>query len=719
MPACHRFRTAFLIALLFLFSCAAPEARTAQSGVLDLRDGFSDGALIRLSGSWEFFWKELLEPGATVERPPTAGGAAPSPATAGQFVSVPGAWNGTVVQGSPIDGIGFASYRLRLLLPPEAVGRLLALRILHFDSAMRLFVDGRPLYTQGVVGPTVHEYSARRRPGWVEFTPASSEVVLLVHVANYSHRNGGFPRPLVFGTAATVQAFVEGNLIFEFLMFGALFIMGVYHLVLFGLRRSDHSPLFFGLFCLLIGLRTLTTGERQFHNWFEDLPWGAVLTLEYITWFLAIPVFVAYVRRIFPRELYTPIETALWIVAGLVSVLVLILPAPTFTYVVQPIEILTVLCGLYLTFVCGLAIVRRRSGSRLFLFCWLILFVTIVQDILYSRHYLQTAYIAPLGLFVFIFSQAVLLSRRFAGAFGRAEQLARELADSEARYRHLIEDAHDAVFSLNESGQILTISRAVHAQLGYIPARLVGRRLTDLVHVPPQSNNLFWQQMLEERIQEIHRSGGRTEFACDFQNNLGEPVELLVRLQRVRQHNGDEIFGSLAARTEDVLLRYCKEEAQRFEITNNLTLSEMLNQRLTSRLLRYLDAEKMQELRLGLREILINAIEHGNLSISFDEKTEATRSGALHRLILERQRDPRFAPRTVYVEFFMNEERAEFLVRDQGSGFDHRSRSLANEEPGDDEPLLHGRGIQMTRLYFDEVSYNEQGNEVRLIKRFA
>lgn len=121
-------------------------------------------------------------------------------------------------------------------------------------------------------------------------------------------------------------------------------------------------------------------------------------------------------------------------------------------------------------------------------------------------------------------------------------------------------------------------------------------------------------------------------------------------------------------------------------------------------------------IRLGLVEIIRNAIEHGNLGITYDEKTTALDSDplAFNRLISLRMADPICKVRCVDIQFQMDGEKCEWLITDEGNGFDWQSVP----DPNDPANLLssHGRGIMLTRLNFDSVSYLGKGNQVTLRK---
>jgi CheY-like chemotaxis protein/anti-sigma regulatory factor (Ser/Thr protein kinase) len=126
--------------------------------------------------------------------------------------------------------------------------------------------------------------------------------------------------------------------------------------------------------------------------------------------------------------------------------------------------------------------------------------------------------------------------------------------------------------------------------------------------------------------------------------------------------------------------------------------------------------EDILNLKIGIEEIITNAIEHGNLGISFEEKREAIQEGRLARLIADKGRESDSAGRAVRITSRLSPELFEIRIRDDGRGFDWRT--LPAVEP---ENLLafNGRGIFLTKIYFDEVAYNDSGNEVTLRKHRA
>ncbi|MBK6659323.1 MAG: ATP-binding protein [Proteobacteria bacterium] len=125
-----------------------------------------------------------------------------------------------------------------------------------------------------------------------------------------------------------------------------------------------------------------------------------------------------------------------------------------------------------------------------------------------------------------------------------------------------------------------------------------------------------------------------------------------------------------------------------------------------------------QRVVLGLTELLVNAVEHGNLELSYADKSRLMESGSLHDEIAARLADPRFAARVVAVDYLRRDsETVAITIVDEGPGFDWQHYLDFDPERAFH---AHGRGIAMAnKLCFDELNYRGRGNEVCVISRRA
>jgi DNA-binding response OmpR family regulator len=113
---------------------------------------------------------------------------------------------------------------------------------------------------------------------------------------------------------------------------------------------------------------------------------------------------------------------------------------------------------------------------------------------------------------------------------------------------------------------------------------------------------------------------------------------------------------------------------------------------------------------IGLQELLINAVEHGNLGLSYQDKTELLMEGRWQEEVERRLGLPAYRERFVEVLFERIPQAIRFTIRDQGEGFDWR-KYLDFDPARIFDP--HGRGIAMARIMsFSALEYQGNGNTV-------
>ena len=156
------------------------------------------------------------------------------------------------------------------------------------------------------------------------------------------------------------------------------------------------------------------------------------------------------------------------------------------------------------------------------------------------------------------------------------------------------------------------------------------------------------------------------------------------------------------------------EETKRFEFTAADTQIQPIINQIALHLGAIAVESEIIHLKIGIEEMIRNAVEHGHLGITGEEKHRALEHGVFGELVHERLQAGDNAKKRITLCSRLNAAELVVTVADEGAGFDWRS--LPELTP---ESLLRfsGRGILLTRIYFDEVRYNDRGNEVTLVRR--
>ncbi len=111
----------------------------------------------------------------------------------------------------------------------------------------------------------------------------------------------------------------------------------------------------------------------------------------------------------------------------------------------------------------------------------------------------------------------------------------------------------------------------------------------------------------------------------------------------------------------------------------------------------------------GLYGLILNAHEHGNLALGFQEKAKLKQQGAWQKEILQRERLPQNLKKRVEVRYGHDQKEIKIYITDDGAGFDWRP--YVNLDPARlTSPT--GRGIAYAMKSFDHIEFLGAGNEV-------
>jgi len=208
----------------------------------------------------------------------------------------------------------------------------------------------------------------------------------------------------------------------------------------------------------------------------------------------------------------------------------------------------------------------------------------------------------------------------------------------------------------------------------------------------------------EEILIESLRNGATNYFKKPF--NFQEITEVIKHILRYRADLDSTQYCSPFITEEKKKFVFTTEEADIYPIINQIAINLAI----------LVPAAEILNLKIGMEEILKNAIEHGNLMISAEEKSEALEQGVFGKLINSRLQQNCNGRKKIFITAKLDQKAFSVTIRDQGEGFDWKSlpqtsgKSLLN---------FSGRGILLTSIYFDEILYNDRGNEVTLVKRIS
>jgi len=195
--------------------------------------------------------------------------------------------------------------------------------------------------------------------------------------------------------------------------------------------------------------------------------------------------------------------------------------------------------------------------------------------------------------------------------------------------------------------------------------------------------------------------------ALDYFEKPFDLKEISASIRRVRRL-ADEGYKTIQ------VYRNLIEKRLVFKITNDIALVQPLVSGLADeiKLSCRIPLSQLPGIRMGLYELVVNAIEHGNLELGAELKDQPDYLDLLRQRALE----PGFSARRVTLEVIIAAGSFTCMIMDQGPGFDWHLLP----DPTDPENLFkpYGRGVVMAINFFDEFFYNETGNQVTVRKFF-
>lgn len=409
--------TVLVIFSLKLPVLTGPSPPVAKQGVLDLTEwDFETDGSISLNGEWEFHWKQLLDPEDFPKNRMSA---------AGEWFVVPNAWDSYQLGSNTLPRNGYATYRL--VIKTGNSGGSYGFKVPRIDTAYRFWINGKEIAVVGKPGRDAASVKAVLMSQPLFYQAEAGELQIIIQASDFHWHKGGIIEPIKMGSQKQISEDWNLQTGYELFLAGGILLMSLYHLGLFLLRRQEHFNFYFGAFCFFVSLRLLMSGTAYLaiiipvlYN--TNIAFRIVIPCI----LLAIPSLFSYFGALYQDEI-NPLYPRISRVVGLISTIVFLLLPTNLGWPILPLNLffLVLICG-YLFVRLLQAVKNKKVASRWFFFGFLVLSVSISNDILISFGLIQTRTLTSFGLFILIASQAFVLSRQYLETYRNIELLSEE-----------------------------------------------------------------------------------------------------------------------------------------------------------------------------------------------------------------------------------------------------------------------------------------------------
>lgn len=226
----------------------------------------ADQEKVSLSGSWDFYWEELITLPSESKEKPIA-------------VDVPNDWYN--YEGEHISKFGYATYVKTLNVDNDGS---LGLQLDHVFSSYALYINGELIYRSGIVAESKSDYTPYREPVVVAIPERlGDELVIAIQAANYDHLDSGLYYDLFIGDYNSLSLELRIKQGISLFLAGGFFITGF---ILFGFslssRQLELQVFFYALFSLSMMYRMLGASPYPLHSLLPQTNFYLSITLEYL-----------------------------------------------------------------------------------------------------------------------------------------------------------------------------------------------------------------------------------------------------------------------------------------------------------------------------------------------------------------------------------------------------------------------------------------------------
>ena len=508
---CNWLGLSVVLMLGFLGSCANGRVNTlADLG--DLRQ--SDSELIHsLAGDWQFAPDILLRPHQALEY------------TGYTPVEVPGSLSAGITSGS---------YLVELQLPPDT-DTPWGIFLPEVRTAYRAFVfDTQGNQIEWSVGKVsrARELAVPQILPWIENLPSSRQPVwLLIQVSDFHSISPGLISAPLVGPQSKLFALQKGRDMLTASMAGIFLVIGFFFIILSWDNKMVSASRDFGFFTMSIALRVLLV-DRVVWQWFSlpsELVYTILLRLEILTFYTAVPFIYLFIQGLFPHEVTPKLRKFTWSIAG-IFILGLLVPGNLFLYMRIAYQGFALLILTYVIVRVFLAAARKRTGARITIASYIFAFGTVINDILLANGLIRSVILSPVGLLMFILTQAIVLSFYYVQVWDILVQT----------------NAVSSYFVPKELLQLIGINDIVEARLGLGIEKDMTVLFADIrsytklsEKMKPSENYEFLNSYLETIGPSIREYGGIVDkFLGDGIMALfpGKPLDAVMAAQKMTQY---------------------------------------------------------------------------------------------------------------------------------------------------------------------------------------
>lgn len=529
------------------------------------------------------------------------------------------------------------------------------------------------------------------------------------------------------------------------------FSISIYNLLFFIKNFSNKFNLYFSLFSLFLAIYMFI--RSSFAQTILKIDSSIIYRLELFSLYLLIPFFGKFIENIVSEKrkiTYYLIHISLY--HGIIfAISSLVLPINSLYdlsllwQISAPIIMLGYIIVITILYINDFKKIRKKmSFIRSFIISLIssipgnllvgTLFIVLLSliDIYINVSKKQSPGLSNYGFLIFLtgaslrvvynlldlLNEIEILNKRLKGNIKQLKIAYSKVQVSEKKYRYLFNNTSDILITLDENAYITNLNQTFQKMLGFSKEEFLNKHFSELIFKEEKQSHIF--DFFSKKLNEFFEIGDLMKMQIPFKSKGDIPFKYFdVFFELIRTETEEKVSKEYLVRAMPVkknpIISFLKKSYTQLIFNNDLNHIDNIIAYITEDLNEFLDEINISMIRVGIREILINAIEHGNLEITNEEKTKFLQEGIYQDIIKERLNNPKYKNRKVSVEYKFTENEIIYKIADEGNGFD--VQKYLNRKDIHLSDSMHGRGIFIAKNAFDKILYNKKGNSTILIKR--
>jgi signal transduction histidine kinase len=306
--------------------------------------------------------------------------------------------------------------------------RYFSLILKLIPSAFRVYINDELVKEVGKLGQDGEGHQGKMFHGSVTLPySANGEYHIVLEIANYKENRTGIWSHILLGDTDSINDHIARLYFVDSIFVTGLITLGIFLLAFYFIRPEVLPPLLLGIFTFIIAIRHTTVGSISILLIFPNLPYDWIARIAYICFYLGVPIFYQYVKRLYILSEPKFIRYVIWIVCSIYGIFTLAVPKIIFQQFLISFQIFTILVILYAIFQIFRAIRYKVPGSTIFLVSFLVLAISVISDIIQANLVINENPMSASATYAILLFHTIFVGWLFSQEYNHYSNLSQKL----------------------------------------------------------------------------------------------------------------------------------------------------------------------------------------------------------------------------------------------------------------------------------------------------